>query len=885
MKHWKVMRGLVLGLGLLASALAHSALPTATAEQIRMYQQLPPSQQEAMLRALQGNKGVVRAPAIPAITTPSPSAPQQSATADESAAVSQEPPRLKAGDTVLLRFDSAGANREPKIYTLDRAGILRLPNVGRIPLAGLSEEDAAERLSVEPPLKGTSPNLKILPVHEELKPFGYELFSGRPDAFSLGADMPVPADYVVGPGDTVVIQLYGKDSLQYELPVTREGNIQFPGIGPVPVAGLTFARLQDVIAKRVRRQFIGMRSSTTIGQPRPIQVFVLGDVHKPGTYTVSGLSTLTSAVIASGGVKKIGSLRNVQLKRSGKTITQVDFYDLLLHGDNRADARLQPGDVIFVSPVGKTVGIAGEVRRPAIYELKNEQTVQEIVALAGGLLPSASPQTIQIERIQNGRDRILVDLDLGNDAGRKTALSDGDTIRIRSVLDKTEGMVTLNGHVHRPGTYQWRQGMRITDLIRSVSELPTEVDARYLLIKRESPTDRRIELLNANLAAALAQPKSEADTPLQARDAVYVFSIHDDRKAIIEPLLDQARAQSQYDAPAQEASIYGTVHHAGRYPISSGMKVSDLLLAAGGLTDSAYTLEAELTRYKTVDGVRDQELVLVNLAGVLNKDADKDITIEPYDQLVIRPVPNWDRGGTVTIAGEMRFPGSFPVTRGEKLSDLLKRAGGFSDQAFPKGAVFIRESVKQREQEHLARLANQLEQDLAVAATKGKELGTDTETAVAEGEALLKQLRAAQAVGRVAISLEKVAKGDLDITLQDGDKLYIPQRPDEVTVVGEVYYPTSHIHTENRDRDDYVQQSGGITEKGNKRAIYVVHADGSVSAPGGWFSPSPDVGPGDTIVVPLKVYRLSGLKIFTDVSQVFYQLAVSAAALKVLNVF
>lgn len=912
MRYWNVIRDVVLGLGLLASSLAHAAQPAPTTDQLRAFQQLTPTQRQAVLQALQGTKS--GAPTTPASTAPitEPAPPVSNVETAPMSADAQAPPRLKAGDTVLLRLGSAipqdesptapsqpvletaatpallspSVNRlESKIYKLDRTGILHLPNVGRIPLAGLNEKEAAERLSAEPLLKGRLPSIKILPVEEELKPFGYELFRGSPDAYLLGADMPVPDDYIVGPGDTVVIQLYGKESLQYELPVTREGDIQFPGIGPIRVAGLTFARLEDAIARRVQRQFIGMRASTTIGRPRPIQVFVLGDVEKPGTYTVSGLSTVMSAVVASGGVKKIGSLRNVQLRRSGKTITKVDFYDLLLRGDNRADARLQPGDVIFVSPVGKTVGMAGEVRRPAVYELKNEQTVQEIVALAGGFLPSASPQAIQIERIQSGRDRVLIDLDFGSDAGRQTALNDGDIVRVRSVLDKAEGIVMLNGHVHRPGTYQWRQGMRISDLIGSISELPPETDAHYLLIRRESPTDRRIELLSADLAAALERPKGEADVLLQARDAVYIFGIHDDRSAIIEPLLDQARAQSRYDAPAQEASIYGTVHHAGRYPISPGMKVSDLLLAAGGLTDSAYTLEAELTRYKIADGVRDQELVLVNLAGVLSKEADKDLAIEPYDQLVIRPVPNWDLGGTVTIAGEVKFTGSFPVTRGEKLSHLLKRTGGFTAQAFPKGAVFIRESVRQREQEHLTRLANQLEQDLAIIATGGKELGTDIEAAIAEGKALLGQLRAARAVGRVAISLEKVAKGDLDITLQDGDKLYVPQRPDEVTVVGEVYYPTSHIYTENRDRDDYVQMSGGITEKGNKRAVYVVHADGSVSAPGGWFSPSPDVGPGDTIVIPLKVYRVSGLKIFTDVSQVFYQLAVSAAALKVLDVF
>jgi len=719
-----------------------------------------------------------------------------------------------------------------------------------------------------------------------LRPFGYDYFSSTPDAYALAADLPVPDDYVVGPGDMILVQLYGKDNSQYELVVRRNGVVQFPGIGPVQVGGQPFLKVSELLKRRVQNQFIGLKASVQIGRLRNIQIFVLGDVVRPGSYTVSGLATLTNAIFASGGIKRIGSLRQIQLKRQGKPVGAIDLYDLLLKGDNSADARLQPGDVIFVPPLGKTAGISGEVRRPAIYELKNETTLEELIALAGNLTAVAFPQSMQIERIYENRERTVIDLDMTKPESQKTLLVSGDVVRVYGVADQVERVVHLAGYSKRAGTYQWTEGMRLTQLITSLSELPTDVDAHYQLIKRENPVTRNIELLNANLSSALAAPESDTNIKLLPRDTVYIFSIHDNRRATIDPLLEQIKAQSRPDRLEREITIDGSVHHPGRYPFAPGMRMGDLLRAAGGLTDRAYTLEAELTRYIISEGKqRQQDTVVVNLEGVLSNNVEKDPLLKPYDQLVIRRVPSWSSEGSVTIRGEVTFPGRYPVAQGEKLSEVLKRAGGLTPGAFARGSVFMRESVRIREQTYLDRVARELEEQLLLVTAQGQDVGTDKKETKAEIETLLQQVRAAKAVGRVAIKLDKLLDDDVeqDIVLHDGDTLYIPQKPGEVTVTGQVYFPTSHLHVKGSGRDDYIAKSGGVTERGGSRYVYVVHADGSVSAAGGWFSSGPRIGPGDTIVVPVKVNRYSTLKLAGDVTQILYQLALAAAALVVLQ--
>ncbi len=808
-----------------------------------------------------------------------------------------EIPRITGGETILLRFTVKAAEDElvetdekrdvriPErtLFVLDNGGGLTLNNIGRIVLTGLSEEEAEERIEAEPALAGLQVTLKILPVEHELKPFGYDLFSGEQEAFKSVSDIPIPDNYVLGPGDVVLLQLFGKENVEYELQVTRNGMLLLPSIGPVPVAGLTFPRLQQEIRNRVSTQLIGIKASVTMGKLRSIRVFALGDVERPGSYVVSGLSTMTNALFASGGVKPIGSLRNIELKRNGRTVSQLDLYDLLLKGDISNNMRLLPGDVIFIPPVGKTVTVTGQVRRPAIYELKKERTVTDLIAMAGGYSPGAMLQETRIERFSSAGVRTMLEIDLSQPGGREMAVQDGDIVTVPSVSERLENVISLFGHVQRPGIRQWMRGVRMTDLIPSIRALLPGADTRYVIIKRENPHDRRIELLSTDLVMALAEKGAEADTLLQPGDEVYVFDNHSDRSTIIDPILEMMRFQARPGSLYKEAVINGMVHHPGRYPVSTGMKVSTLLKAAGGLTDNAYILKAELTRFVVEDGERRvQQRKEVDISAVIKGEEGSDIEIKPYDQLVVRRIPDWVDQGDFMITGEVRFPGNYPIERGEKLSELLKRAGGLTADAYSRGAVFVRESVRLREQNQIETLAARLEQDLAAMSVEGRDFGKEKDKALMEGQVLLEQMRGAKALGRMVIKLDAILDDPEahNITLQPGDKLYIPPQYEDVVVMGEIYHPTSHLYNKKFDVKDYIRLSGGVNEKGNKKAIYVVHVDGAVQQ-----SKNVRIGPGDVIVVPYKLDRISTHQLVVDVSQILYQLALTAASLKVINVF
>ena len=716
-----------------------------------------------------------------------------------------------------------------------------------------------------------------------LRPFGYDLFAGEPSTFAPATDIPIPVDYVIGPGDTIEVQLFGGQNAFYSLVVTREGTLNFPEIGPLSVAGLRFGELRQLLQQRVSEQMIGVTASITMGPLRSIRIFVLGDAHRPGSYTVSALSTMTNALFVSGGISEIGSLRKVQLKRSGKLITTLDLYDLLLRGDTSGDARLQPGDVIFIPPVGNTVGVDGEVRRPAIYELQGEATVAQVLAVAGGMLPSSYPQASQIERINAERERTVIDVDLTTQAGLGTSVRADDTIRIYSVLEKREDIVLLEGHVNREGTYQWRPGMRLTDLIPSTEDLLPKADLDYVLIRRERPDGLRTEVRSANLGKALRARGSAADIPLQAKDTVTVFNLSPDRSDLLTSLIDELRLQSRQGSPTQEVTVVGRVRAPGVYPLESGMRVSDLLRAGGQLEEAAYPLEAELTRFSIVGGqFRKASLVKVDLNRVLSGDEQANLVLSPHDVLNVKEMPQWSGVERVEVVGEVRFPGVYPIRRGERLSSLLQRAGGLNDLAFAEGAIFLREELRQREEEQLAELVERLESDVSSLAVSQEEQPEVTSAR----RALLSQVRNTQAPGRLVIDLPGLiadpTNQDVDVMLRAGDRLLIPKESPTVTVIGEVQFPTSHLFGGELTVQDYIDKSGGTTADADEKRIYVVRADGAVepSARSKFFRSrnSQTVRPGDTVVVPLEADRISKLSLWTNVTSIIYNIGVAAAA-------
>jgi polysaccharide biosynthesis/export protein len=781
-------------------------------------------------------------------------------------------------------------------FKLNRFGIIELPGLPSMPVAGLTASEATRRLSSDPELNDYFVRMTLLRLsqtgQEALKPFGYDLFEGSPSTFAPVSDIQVPMDYIVGPGDTLDIQLYGNEPQSYELTVERDGRINFPKLGPIMVSGMTFDAARTVIEQHVSKQLIGTHVSVTMEDLRSIRVFVLGEAQKPGSYTVSGLSTMTNALFVSGGVKKIGSLRNIQLKRDGHLVTTLDLYDLLLRGNTSGDRQLLPGDVIFIPPIGDTVSVYGSVRRPAIYELKTERTAAQAIDIAGGLLPDADAKDAQLERILPSSLRQMHNIDLSSALGRSTALDNGDKLRVPEIRPTLENSVKLSGYVFRPGAFEYHPGLRLTDVLNTFDELKPEADIHYIMIRRVIPPELKVEVISADLKRALAGRGTAADPELKPRDEIMVFNLTANRSRILEPIIRDLELQATPDKPEQVVSIDGRVKAPGKYPLEPTMHVSDLIRAGGSLEDAAYRGQAELTRYAIVDGdARQTELIPVNLAAIRRGDPGSDLQLQPYDTLVIKPIPMWMEPGTIEVLGEVRFPGKYPIHQGETLHGVLERAGGFTSAAFPEGAVYIREELKKREKEQLELLGNRLQSDLAAlslqAVASSAALGTGGGAASAGqglliGQQLLLQLRDTKPVGRLVINAEGIYKeragGPNDVVVKDGDKLVIPKQTQEVTIMGEVQSPTSHVFEPGLTRDDYIDKSGGTTQHADRKRIYVVRANGDVVSGDrtGWFRRSEyvDIHPGDTIVVPLNTTKVPLLPLLSAVTTIIYNLAI-----------
>jgi polysaccharide biosynthesis/export protein len=786
-------------------------------------------------------------------------------------------------------------------YQLNQYGVLDIPGLPSIPMGGLTAEEATRRLSADPDLRDFTVKVTLLRLNvesaESAKPFGYDLFEGSPSTFAPVKDIQVPGDYIVAPGDTLLVQLYGNDNSNYSLMVGRDGRIYFPKLGPINVSNMGFNEARSEIESRVAQQFIGTHVNVSMGALRTIRVFVLGEAQKPGSYAVGGLSTMTNALFVSGGVKKIGSLRKIELKRAGRTVSVLDLYDLLLHGDTSGDRQLMPGDVIFIPPVGPTVTAFGAVRRPAIYELKGEKDIGQLVEIAGGLSPDADPKTAQLERIEPSRVREMRNIDLTSSAGLRVDVLNGDKLRVPAIRPVLENSVELTGYVYRPGAFEYRPGLHLTDVLPSLDELRPNADRHYVMIRRQTPPDQRIEIVSADLEQALRAPASGADPELKPRDKIYVFDLTANRARTVDPIITELQLQSSAAKPAQVVSIDGEVRAPGHYALEPSMHVSELIRAGGSLEDSAYAGEAEITRYQVVNGEeRQTELVDVNLAAIRRGEPGADVLLKPYDVLTIKRTPQWEEPGKVVLKGEVRFPGVYPILRGETLSSVVRRAGGLTDLAFDEGTIFLREELKVREKEQLDLLVNRLQADLAglaleslttSAVTPNSGGGGNAAQGLVVGQQLIAQLRNTKPTGRLVINIDHVVAGKPgsldDVVLRDGDQLLVPKKNQSVTILGEVQGPTSHVWQKGLNRDDYIARSGGPTQRADSSRIYVVRANGDVVTGhrGGWFRKTREIEirPGDTIVVPMDTERVRGLPLWTSVTTIIYNLAVALLAI------
>ncbi|WP_423840088.1 SLBB domain-containing protein [Vibrio mytili] len=809
---------------------------------------------------------------------------------------------------------------------------------------------------------------------QDLKRFGLDLFAGSPTTFAPISDVPVPADYTIGAGDELVIQLFGKENTTHRLRVNRAGIINFPSLGPVQVAGMTFSEVRDSLNQRVQEQMIGVRSDISLGEMRTMQVFVMGDAYKPGAYTVSALSTISQAIYYSGGFSDSGALRNIELKRNGQVIRKLDMYDLLLKGDARNDVRLLPGDVVFIGSVAQTVSVDGEVNRPAIYEVKPGETYKQLIQMAGGFTANAFFEQIDIKRYGIEGVREALTLNFVNPQDQQVKVKVGDEVNVLKKSEELTRYVQIEGDVRHPGFVEWKSGVRVADLFQSVdSSFNSTADVSYAVIVREINSQRDIETFQVNLANAILSPNSSDNIQLQSRDRVLVFNRFNNedldnlaeqdtvakaktleeaqaqaemdqlreqemrstsvaispsqnglsngtnntsanqaekqqkiifrgkeitqeefdamkqntRQTLLAPVLLQLQQQSKLGLAPQIAEVFGEVKHPGRYPITPRMTVSSLLEAAGGLTYNAFTINAELARtvINNVDERASINVERIDLRKAIQGSTADDAIIVGRDRLNVLEKPSVKLQSTVTLQGEVRFPGTYTVSQGETLGELLERAGGLTEFAHPQGAIFTREALRLQEQ----KLLNQYAADMrAETAKKTFRADSNMSSVISDPDKTLKFVEEAsrsKALGRMVVQLNRILDNErsADFMLEDGDFLFVPTFRNTVSIMGEVQVPITYLRDEKLDVNDYLNKAGGAKKQADEDRIFVVRADGSVYKPtsGYWFGNNDDeLKAGDTIVVPIDTDYRDALSTWTAATQILYQTGVAINALK-----
>jgi len=752
-------------------------------------------------------------------------------------------------------------------------------DVGEVGTATKQEPSAIERL-----FAGDVAGI----VSKKLNQFGYNVFRGPVSTFAPVTDVPVGPDYIVGPGDSFTVTLWGRANARYTIAVDRNGEVTLPEVGVLKVWGMSFDALHDYLEHAFSRKYTDFKMAVTMARLRTIRVYVVGEVQTPGSYTLSSLSTVINALFAAGGPSKNGTLRKVRLLRNGSEATTIDLYDFLLGGDKSKDMRMENSDTIFVPLIGSVVGVAGNVKRPAIYEMSESMTLAEVLDLAGGVTYAGWLQRVQVERIQEHQKRIVVDFDMSSKTiganpkqPLETIIQDGDVIKVFPVLPLEQNVVYLEGHVYRPGKYELKPGMRLRELISSYESLQPQANLESGEIERLVEPDFHKVVIPFNVGRLLAGNVTE-NIELAQYDTVHIFRWDERIK--------------------KSVSVSGLVYRPGEYRLASGMRVKDLIDSAGGLAKNAYLRKAELTRrYVSQDGMRTEKMD-IDLEQALAEASQQNVVLKDYDYLIVRPIPELEFDRDATILGEVKFPGTYPIRRGETLSSVIERAGGYTDRAYLGGAVFTRESAKVVQRQRMDELMRELEEatlagaDRAMSSALDSEAIKNQEIAMEAKKALLNKLRAAKIDGRVVIKLASLDsfKGSMyDLELEKGDKLLVPETPGIVNVVGEVFNPTAILYKQGRTVRYYLKKVGGLTKEADKKQVSIIRADGSVVSmaqkiPGNikWDSETHswvfggfmniELNPGDTIVAPRRMDRFLWLRTTKDVTQILFQMALAA---------
>ncbi|HEY0795118.1 MAG TPA: SLBB domain-containing protein [Acidisarcina sp.] len=706
---------------------------------------------------------------------------------------------------------------------------------------------------------------------ETLPIFGRSLFQRVPTTFAPLDQVPVPSDYVIGPGDELRIHVWGQVNFNSNAKVSTAGSVYLPQVGEVHVAGLAFADLDSHLRKSIDRIYRNFDLSVEMGQLRSIQIFVVGQARRPGTYTISSLSTLVNALFYSGGPSPEGSMREIQVKRGSTTVTTFDLYDLLVHGDKSKDVHLLPGDVIFIPPVGPQAALAGSVRTPAIYELKGDTSIAEALQLAGGRSSVAADSRISVERISShhSREALEIALDATN-----TLVQDGDLVRVISLVPRFEKTVTLRGNLANPGHFGWHPGMRLSELIPDKDSLIT----RNYWIRRGK--------------LGLPVPEFEVNSHIDTDSSTDRGS-----QGQLEAGRTNDRALSG-EVETGRSSLANAQSQVATQNTLSATSINDVVLSAPEI-DWSYAVIERLDPNTLRSSLLPFDLGKL----VIEHDPAQDLVLEAGDTVTIFSqadirVPLSQQTKFVRLDGEFARSGIYSVLPGETLRGLVQRAGGLAPNSYLYGSEFTRVSTRavqqQRLDEYVQALEDQVQRTQLTFATTSA-TSQDAAAALAATtpqQNLVTRLRQLKASGRIVLE-SKPGSTEIDslpdLALEDGDHFVIPPKPASITVVGSVYNQNSFLYSPSRRVGDYLRLAGGPTRDSDPRRAFIIRADGSVlsrmaslSLWGNTFEVA-RLYPGDTLVVPAKVYRASALRGFLDWSQLFSQFALGAAAINVIK--
>jgi polysaccharide export outer membrane protein len=833
---------------------------------------------------------------------------------------------------------------------------------------------------VSAPVRQAAASGQIPGFSTDLRPFAEGLFSGTMAPLSAATDMPVPLDYIIGPGDVVELRMFGKENKSYQLPVDRSGVVTLPDIGPLSVAGMTFELMGKSVLERIAKQKIGVEATVSMGPLRSIQIFLMGDVNNPGAYATDALSTVVNALLVGGGIRPTGSMRKVEIRRQGNVVARLDLYDAMLRGGEKANIRLQSGDTIFVPAVGKRVGVSGDVLRPAIYELLNEKTADEAIQLAGGMLPTAYAAQAKLDRVgQEGR-RQVIDLPMGSPAQRKFALIDGDVLKIPSVIGRWDKSVTVAGSFDRPGAYPWKEGVQLGGLLQSYENLPLDTYRPLAIIERTDAGTGTRQFVSINLRNVLKGLQTEA---LQPADRVILLSQKDveflssanvqyvlagrlppdsgrsgsvatnenlavDKSEILSAVrsqdpfakLDskitvaasvecqglielsdivfregsarfgsallnsgadgkQARLIKNSTCPAiynqipdllpfvleNSVTVRGEVKQPGVLPIPKGLSLDLALAARGGLTREADSMGVEVSGQ-----VNDPQGRAV-LQRQTVKPADfSQLALEPGHQIMVRQRFSQLDSSVIRLSGEFLHPGNYEIKRGEKLSEAIARAGGVSTQAYPYGAVFLRQRVKEEKRQFYQKAAFELQNGMVMAMSRVRSGSTGGDGAGAAPLVmnLVNQIKTTDPVGRMVVEADPtvlLVRPELDVVLEAGDEIYMPRRPSSILVMGEVLNPGAVQFRAGKKADDYIQDVGGISRLADAERIYAILPNGSAEPIklSAWNFQPKLLPPGSAIYVSREPLPTTSMDLWLIALSVFKDLALAAASLAVIG--